>query len=57
MLNRAAKSRGVLGKWNFGADWWALTQWKIGISDGDAGLDKHGTRGNTRMLLVRLLWM
>ena len=48
---------GVLGRWGVGANSWALTQWKIGISYGDAGLDKYGTRGTTRMLLVRLLWM
>ncbi len=30
---------------------------KLGISYGDADLNKYDVHGNTRMLLVRLLWM
>ena len=48
---------GVLDKWHFGANWWASAQWKIGVSYGDADLDKYEVRGNTRMLLWRMQWM
>ena len=48
---------GELDRWGLGVNWWASTQWKIGLSYGDAELDKHGTSGNTKMLLLRLLWM
>ena len=48
---------GVLDKWAFGANWWASAQWKLGISYGDADLDKNEIRGNTRMVLVRAQWM
>jgi phosphate-selective porin OprO/OprP len=48
---------GVLKRWGFGVNWWASTQWKIGLSYGDANLNRFDTRGNTRMLLARLLWM
>ena len=48
---------GALDKWSFGANWWLSPQWKLGLSYGDAELDKYGRRGNTRMLLTRLQWM
>ncbi|MEJ2581220.1 MAG: porin, partial [Acidobacteriota bacterium] len=56
-FNHGSIEGGVLDRWGLGANLWASTQWKIGISYGDADLDKYGTRGNTKMLLVRLLWM
>jgi phosphate-selective porin OprO and OprP len=56
-FNDGSIEGGVLDRWGLGANLWASTQWKIGISYGDADLDKYGTRGNTKMLLVRLLWM
>ena len=56
-FNNGSIEGGELDRWGLGANWWASAQWKVGISYGDAGLDKYGVRGNTRMLLVRLLWM
>ena len=56
-FNNGGIEGGVLDRWGLGVNLWASTQWKIGISYGDADLDKYGTRGDTRMLLVRLLWM
>jgi phosphate-selective porin OprO and OprP len=47
----------VLDKWHFGLNWWASTQWKVGLSWGDADLDKEGLVGNTKMLLLRLQWL
>lgn len=48
---------GVLNKWSAGVNWWASTQWKIGVSYGDADLDRGGIDGNTKMLLMRAQWM
>ncbi len=48
---------GLLDKWHFGLNWWASTQWKIGVSYGDALLDKAGLRGKTKMLLFRTQWV
>jgi phosphate-selective porin OprO/OprP len=48
---------GVLGKWHYGVNWWASAQWKLGLSYGDADLDRGGVRGNTKMLLTRVQWL
>jgi phosphate-selective porin OprO/OprP len=48
---------GVLDKWHFGVNWWASAQWKLGLSYGDADLDRAGLRGNTTMWLSRLQWL
>ena len=48
---------GVLDKWHFGLNWWTSAQWKVGLSWGDADLDKDGLLGNTKMLLLRLQWL
>lgn len=56
-LSNGSIDGGVLSRWGAGINWWASAQWKLGVSYGDAGLDRNDTRGNTRMLLVRLLWM
>jgi phosphate-selective porin OprO/OprP len=48
---------GELGKWHVGLNWWASTQWKVGIGWGDADLDKRSLDGNTKMLLVRVQWL
>ena len=48
---------GELDKWHFGLNWWCSTQWKVGLSWGDADLDKEGLVGNTKMLLLRLQWL
>jgi phosphate-selective porin OprO/OprP len=48
---------GVLNKWHYGVNWWASRQWKIGLSYGNADLDRGGLHGNTRMLLTRLQWL
>jgi phosphate-selective porin OprO and OprP len=55
-LDDGAIAGGVLGKAHFGVNWWASQQWKIGLSYGDADLDRDGAHGNTRMLLCRLQW-
>ncbi|MGE0622037.1 MAG: OprO/OprP family phosphate-selective porin [Pseudomonadales bacterium] len=47
---------GVLDKWHFGANWWITRQWKMGLSWGDADLEREGLTGNTRMLLARVQW-
>jgi phosphate-selective porin OprO/OprP len=47
---------GVLDKWYFGGNWWTSRQWKVGVSYGDADLDRDALYGNTRMLLFRLQW-
>jgi phosphate-selective porin OprO and OprP len=48
---------GLLNKWHFGLNWWASSQWKIGLSYGDADLVRAGLRGNTTMLLTRIQWL
>jgi phosphate-selective porin len=55
-LDDSAIHGGTLKKWHFGINWWASQQWKIGLSWGDADLDKDGIKGNTKMLLSRLQW-
>ena len=47
---------GVLRKWHYGANWWLSPQWKLGLSWGDADLDRFGLAGNTKMLLFRVQW-
>jgi len=47
---------GELGKSHFGVNWWSSQQWKIGLSYGDADLDRNGIQGNTRMVLARVQW-
>jgi phosphate-selective porin OprO/OprP len=49
---------GILSHWTFGVNWWASTQWKVGVSYGDANLDRGGIDdGNTKMLLCRMQWL
>ena len=48
---------GKLDKWSYNLSWWASAQWKIGLSYGDADLDRGGLLGNTRMLLARVQWL
>ena len=48
---------GVLGKGHYGISGWASAQWKLGLSYGDADLDRGGRRGNTKMLLSRVQWL
>ena len=48
---------GVLDKWHFGVSWWASAQWKVGLSYGDADLNKTGLTGNTKMWLTRVQWL
>jgi phosphate-selective porin OprO/OprP len=47
---------GELDKWHFGVNWWVSKQWKLGLSWGDADLDRFGIIGHTDMLLTRLQW-
>ena len=56
-LTDAAIAGGELDKWHFGVNWWISTQWKAGVSYGDADLDRDGLLGNTRMLLLRFQWL
>lgn len=56
-LTNGAIDGGVLGKWNYGVNWWASAQWKVGLSYGDANLDKGGIQGNTKMWLTRVQWL
>lgn len=56
-LTDALLDGGMLDKWHFGLNWWASAQWKVGLSYGDADLDKGGLVGNTRMVLFRLQWL
>jgi len=48
---------GVLNKWHYGVNWWASAQWKLGLSYGDADLERNGLRGNTKMWLSRVQWL
>ena len=48
---------GELDKWSCNLSWWASAQWKIGLSYGDADLDRGGLTGNTKMLLARIQWL
>lgn len=49
---------GILGHWTFGVNWWASAQWKVGVSYGDADLDRGGIDdGNTKMLMCRMQWL
>jgi len=55
-LTDGAIDGGVLGKAHFGVNWWSSQQWKLGLSYGDADLDRGGRQGNTRMVLARVQW-
>jgi phosphate-selective porin OprO/OprP len=55
-LDDAAISGGKLDKFYLGLNWWSSQQWKAGIGYGDADLDRNGSSGDTRMLLLRLQW-
>jgi phosphate-selective porin OprO and OprP len=48
---------GVLDHWYLGVNWWTSAQWKIGVSYGNADLNRDDLRGNTHMLLCRMQWM
>jgi phosphate-selective porin OprO/OprP len=56
-LTDAAIAGGVLDRWGLGINWWASAQWKLGLSYGDADLERDGITGNTRMLLARMQWL
>jgi phosphate-selective porin OprO/OprP len=55
-LTDGAIDGGVLDKAHFGVNWWSSQQWKIGLSYGDADLDRNGSQGNTQMVLARVQW-
>jgi len=42
---------------NFGINWWASTQWKVGFSYGDADLNRFGLLGDTKVMLARIQWL
>ena len=48
---------GILSHWSFGVNWWTSAQWKVGLSYGNADLDRFNLNGNTKMLLLRTQWM
>jgi len=48
---------GIMNHLYFGANWWASTQWKFGVSYGNCNLDRDALTGNTKMVQCRLLWM
>lgn len=48
---------GVLSHWYVGLNWWASAQWKVGVSYGNADLDRDNLEGNTQMLLARMQWL
>jgi hypothetical protein len=48
---------GVLDHWLFGLNWWTSKQWKVGVSYGDADLEKDGIVGNIKMLLTRIQFL
>jgi phosphate-selective porin len=56
-LDDAAVSGGTLDKWYLGANWWATKRWKASLGYGNAGLERFGLDGNTKMLLARLQWI
>ena len=56
-LTDGALDGGELDKWSFNLSWWASAQWKIGLSYGDADLDRGGLTGNTKMMLARIQWL
>lgn len=55
-LSDAAIDGGVLDKSHFGVNWWASQQWKLGLSYGDADLERDALNGDTKMLLFRVQW-
>ena len=55
-MNDEPINGGELRKWHFGANWWVSPQWKVGLSWGDADLDRDDLTGKTTMLLFRLQW-
>jgi phosphate-selective porin OprO/OprP len=48
---------GALDKWHYGVNWWASNQWKLGLSYGDADLDRDSLQGNTKLWLARVQWL
>lgn len=56
-LTDGAIDGGELDKWSYNLSWWASAQWKIGLTYGDADLDRSGLTGNTKMWLARIQWL
>lgn len=48
---------GLLNKMHYGVNLWASTQWKVGFSYGEAGLERDALHGSTRMFLTRFQWL
>ena len=48
---------GELDKWSYNLSWWASAQWKIGLTYGDADLDRGGLTGDTKIWLARFQWL
>ena len=48
---------GKFDKWYLGLNWWATRRWKLSIGYGNIDLDRFGTVGNTKQVLLRLQWI
>lgn len=57
LLSARGYATGMWGNWHYGVNWWASAQWKLGLSYGDADLDRSGLRGNTKLWLYRVQWL
>lgn len=55
-LDDAAIAGGELDKFYLGLNWWSSQQWKAGVGYGHADLERDGSGGVTKMLLLRLQW-
>lgn len=56
-LNDGAIAGGRYDRVEIGLNWWATTQWKLGLLAGHVWLDRFGVTGTTDTLLTRLQWV
>ncbi len=56
-LDSGLVSGGRYYRASLGANWWATTRWKFGVSYGHTWLDRFDTRGESDTLLTRIQWV
>lgn len=56
-LDSGAIQGGRYQRVDLGLNWWATTQWKLGVVAGRVWLDRFGVQGVTDTVLTRLQWV
>jgi len=56
-LNDGPIQGGRYDRYEIGLNWWATTQWKLGLVAGHVNLERYGVNGVTNSFLTRLQWV